>query len=147
MTREEISYSAQNMKALIRPELVRIAEIRGEPVAIIVALPDLNEALKGLNGCLLPFGWLRLLWRLKVKRPRKARVLLMGVRPQYQRGFLGGALSSMLMVELHKALRHAKYEAAELSWVLEDNTPMIRLLEGSGAKVYKRYRIYEKVLS
>ncbi len=144
MTSDEMIYSANNMKPIIKSELVHIAEVEGKPAAMIVALPDLNEALKGLNGKLLPFGWMKLLWRLKVKGVSGTRILLMGVRPQYQDGFLGGALAVTVMAKLHEALRSGGYQEAELSWILEDNAPMIRLAESSGAKVYKRYRIYEK---
>lgn len=146
MTADEIAHTANSMKPLIKPELVHIAEVDGKPAAMIVALPDLNEALDGLNGKLLPLGWVKLLWRLKVKGVRGARILLMGVRPKYQSGFLGAALAVTVMTKLHDALRRDGYKEAELSWILDDNAPMIRLVESAGATAYKRYRIYEKNL-
>lgn len=147
MTADEMTYTAHNMKPLINPDLVQIAEINGEPAAMIVALPDLNEALSGLHGKLLPWGWARLIWRLKIKGPNAARVLLMGVLPEHRHGFLGGSLAIALMTRLHEALRKHGYKEAELSWVLDDNIPMIRLAESAGAKEYKRYRMYEKDLT
>lgn len=147
MTADEITHTANNMKPLINSGLVHIAEIDGHPAAMIVALPDLNEALRGLGGRLLPLGWAKLLWRLKVKGVNGARILLMGVRPKHQNGFLGSALAVTLMNKLHKALRAEGYKDAELSWILEDNAPMIRLVENAGATPYKRYRIYEKTLT
>jgi hypothetical protein len=147
MTADEITHTANNMKPLINPDLVHIAEIDGHAAAMIVALPDLNEALNGLGGRLLPLGWAKLLWRLKVKGVSGARILLMGVRPKHQSGFLGSALAVTLMNKLHEALRTGGYKDAELSWILEDNTPMIRLVENAGASPYKRYRIYEKTLA
>ncbi len=146
MTADEMTHTANSMKPLIKPELVQIAEVHGKPAAMIVALPDLNEALDGLNGKLFPLGWAKLLWRLKVKGVGSARILLMGVRPKYQSGFLGAALAVTVMTKLHDALRKGRYNEAELSWILEDNAPMIRLIENAGAKAYKRYRIYEKSL-
>ena len=146
MTKEEISYVAKNMKPLIQPDLVQIVETDNKPAAMIVALPDLNEALDGLNGRLFPLNWVKLLWRLKVKRVNRVRVLLMGVRNEFQKGFLGSTLAITLMICLHKNMRMHGYKEAELSWILEDNTPMIRLIESAGGHVYKRYRIYEKDL-
>ena len=144
MTKEEISYVAKNMKPLIQPDLVQIVETNNKPAAMIVALPDLNEALDGLNGNLFPFNWIKLLWRLKIKRVNRARVLLMGVRNEFQKGFLGSTLAITLVICLHKNMRTHGYKEAELSWILEDNAPMIRLIESAGGHVYKRYRIYEK---
>lgn len=146
MTADELTHTANSMKPIIKPELVQIAEVEGKPAAMIVALPDLNEALDGLDGKLLPFGWAKLIWRLKVKGVSTERILLMGVRPKYQSGFLGAALAVTVMTKLHDAMRKAGYKEAELSWILEDNAPMIRLVESAGAKVYKRYRIYDKDL-
>lgn len=146
MTADEIAYTARSMKPLIQPDLVWIAEIENEPTAMIVALPNLNEALDGLGGRLFPFGWLKLLWRLKVKKMKTARILLMGVRKDQHNGFLGGALAVTVMERLHASLYANGYKDTELSWVLDDNAPMIRLIKGSGARFSKRYRIYQKDL-
>lgn len=147
MTAAEVAYMAANLKPLIRPELVRFAEVDGAPAAMIVALPDLNEALRGLDGRLLPFGWARLLWRLKVRGPRAGRVLLMGVRKAHRGGFLGSALAALLVSRLQAAAARAGLREMELSWVLEDNAPTRRLIESIGAEAYRRYRIYGKELA
>lgn len=144
MNSDEISYTAKNMKPLIQPDLVKIINIDGLPAAMIVGLPDLNELLEGLNGRLFPFGWAKLLWRLKFGAKRRARVLLMGVRPQYQKRFMGSAIATTLIERLYKSMNKAGYEDVELSWVLDDNKPMLRLIENGGARISKRYRVYEK---
>ena len=146
MTEEEINYAAKNMKPLIRPEFARIVEIDGEPVAMIVALPDLNEALRGLGGRLLPFGWAKLLWRIKRPGLRGARVLLMGVREKDRGGFKSSAIGALLVSRLRDALAARGFQEVEMSWILEDNMPIIRLIESLGGVPYKRYRIYEKPL-
>ena len=78
---------------------------------------------------------------------KSARILLMGVRKAHHNGFLGGALAVTVMERLHASLRANGYKDAELSWVLDDNAPMIRLIKGSGAELYKRYRVYQKDLT
>jgi hypothetical protein len=147
MTADEVHHLAKNLKPLIVPDLVYFAELNGTAAAMIVALPDLNEALQGLGGRLLPFGWAKLLWRLKFSGLSGARVLLMGVRPTVQQEFLGGALAIAVIVKLHQALRANGYKDVELSWILDDNKPMLRLAESIGAVPYKRYRMYEKDLA
>jgi hypothetical protein len=146
MTPEEITYTAKSMRPVIIPELARIAFVDGKPAAMIVGLPDINEAVADLNGRLLPIGWAKLLWRLKIKGLKGGRVLLMGVRKEFQNGAMGGALASLLIERLQSAAANAGFETLELSWILEDNLAMNRMLLAFGAKPYKTYRVYQKDL-
>lgn len=145
-TPERLDHLARTLKPLIVKDYVAIAEIDGEPGGMMVALPNLNEATRDLGGSLVPFGWAKLLWRLKVGRIRSLRVPLMGVRRRYH-GTLAGAA---LMVAMFDGIRQRAWERgvreAELSWVLEDNRAMRHIAEHMGARVYKRYRLYEKAL-
>lgn len=146
LTDERLDHLARSMKPILIEDLVAIAEIDGEPAAMMVALPNLNEAIRDLGGRLLPFGWAKLLWRLKVGRMRTLRVPLMGVRRKYH-GTLTGAALMMAMFDRIREAAHARgFREAELSWVLEDNRPMRHMAEHMGARIYKRYRLYEKPL-
>ena len=80
----EIAHMAKALKPIIEPGYVAIAELGGKPTAMAVALPNVNEAITDLNGRLLPFGWAKLLWRLKVRHPKSARIALMGVAKEHQ---------------------------------------------------------------
>jgi GNAT superfamily N-acetyltransferase len=145
-TKEEFNHLGRDLKQLVPYDFVQIAEVEGAPAAMIVAFPNLNEAIRDLNGRLLPIGWIKLLWRLKVSFPRIARVPLMGIRKDFQKKRLGAALAVMVIdaVRARGVRRGIKY--AELSWILEDNKGMRNILDGIGGKVYKRYRIYGKQL-
>lgn len=134
------------LKLLVPEDLLQIAEVDGEPCAFIVALPNLNEVIAPLAGRLLPFGWLRLLWRLGMHGPRTARVPLMGVRRTYQFSRLGPALALLLIEALQPPFVRRRLEALEMSWILESNSGMRNILEHIGASPYKRYRLYEKRL-
>jgi len=146
-TEEEIVHVAGAMKPLIQPELVWIAEVDGEVAGMIVCLPNLNEAIAGLDGALLPFGWLKLLWRLKVRGVKSGRVALFGVRKRFHRTPLGGALALMLLQALREGASSIGYTHAELSWILEDNKAVRQVIETVGGRPYKTYRIYEKPLT
>ncbi len=146
-TREEYLHLGQSLKYLVSSELVRIAEVEGRPVAFIVVLPDFNEWLKDLNGKLLPWGWLKLLWRFKFRPPTSARVVLMGLRPEFQRTIKGSLLVVRLIDDIREVLLKRGTKRLELSWILEDNWPMRRLAEALAGPPYKVYRIYEKELS
>ena len=114
---------------------------------MIVYLPNVNEAIAGLGGRLMPFGWIKLLWRLKVARVKSVRVPLMGVSRKFQRD-RRGQLLPFLMIDAGASRACAiGYQRFELSWVLEDNMPMRRISESIGASIYKTYRIYEKAIA
>jgi hypothetical protein len=139
----------ETVKTLIKlmpDDYIQIAEFDGEPAAFIVALPNINEAARDLNGSLLPFGWAKLLWRLKVRHPRTARIPLMGVRREFQQSRLGPTLAFLVIDAVRKALHANGVEDVEMGWILEDNMGMRNIIETIGGEAYKRYRVYEKEL-
>jgi hypothetical protein len=131
---------------LMDDDLIQIAELDGRPAAFIVAMPNINEAARDLNGSLLPFGWIKFLWRLKVGFPTTARVPLMGVRKEYQRTRQGPTLAFMVIDAVRKALHERAVTSVEMSWILEGNDGMRNIIEVIGGTIYKRYRMYEKDL-
>ena len=142
----EIAHLAKELKVLIYEDFVAIAEVDGAPAAFGIGLPNINEAIADLNGALLPFGWAKLLYRLKGGKIRSARLPLMGVRKQYHGTPLGVALAFGVIDRLHRNHAAKGYRQAELSWILEDNQSMRAIIEAAGAEPYKTYRIYEKDL-
>ena len=147
ITRDEVDHMAHAMRPLLHDRLVWFAEVDGAPVAFGLCLPDLNAAIRGLGGRLLPFGWARLLWRLKVSGVATARVPLMGVR----RHLAGSMLGRLLPLHITDALRREAMARGittiEMSWVLENNGPMRHLAESVGGRPYKTYRVYERALA
>ncbi|CAN5593114.1 GNAT family N-acetyltransferase [soil metagenome] len=141
MTDAEFEQMAKEMKPVVDPHLCLIAEVNGEPVGFSLTLPDLNQALKQLpNGRLLPFGIFRLLW--EKRKLRGLRVITLGFKQGYQHLGLGlGLYLRSWQVGAERGYQHA-----EASWILEDNWDMRRPLENMGARVYKRYRLYERAL-
>jgi hypothetical protein len=138
--------TVSTLTKLMPDDYIQIAEYDGEPVAFIVALPNLNEAARDLKGRLLPFGWAKLLWRLKVRHPQSARVPLMGVRQSFQHSRLGPTLAFMVIDAVRKALHARGVKDVEMGWILEDNDGMRNIIETIGGKAYKRYRVYQKEL-
>jgi hypothetical protein len=131
---------------LLDERLVWFAEADGQAVAFIVVLPNINEAVRDLDGRLLPFGWVKLLWRLKFRGVKSARVPLMGVRRSLAGTMVGSAIPLQLIGAVLPANAAFGFQWIELSWILEDNLPMRRILERLGARAYKTYRVYGKAL-
>jgi hypothetical protein len=145
-TDQEFQHLGKDLKMLVAEDLISIASVDGEQAAFMVVLPNINEIIRDLNGRLLPFGWLKLLWRLKVKYPQTARIPLMGVRCRFHDSMLGAALAFSVIVALQPpAIKHGIKEL-ELSWILEDNKGMRNIIETISGRVYKTYRIYNKEL-
>lgn len=147
MTPEEFRHMAKDMKTILDPNLLLIAEVRGEPAAFALALPDVNQAIKKItNGKLLPFGLVKLLWNLKgpgkKKTLNRCRVITLGIKKKFQQLGVG----PVLYLEYLKRGPAAGYPTGEASWILEDNLAMNKALEHMCGKRTKVHRIYEKTL-
>ena len=145
-TENELSKMAEDLRLIGIPELTYITEIDGEPAAVAVALPNVNELIKDFHGKLLPLGLPKLLWRLKVVGPKTARLGVLGIRKQYRHVRKYAGLSTYLYSKLNRTGRDLGIQWGELSWTLEDNGPVNLGIKFMGGKVYKTYRIYEREL-
>ncbi|WP_295524917.1 N-acetyltransferase [Novosphingobium sp. Chol11] len=146
-TDTEIAYAGKKFKPIVREDLIMIAEYEGEPVAFMMTLPDLNEAIKPMNGRLFPFGWIKLLRWLRNPQVRTMRVPLMGVRKRLQSSRLASQLAFM-MIEYIRRNSIARYGATrgEIGWVLDDNQGMLAIAEAIDSHVNRQYTIYGKPL-
>jgi hypothetical protein len=134
-------------KSRFYEELVRVAEYDGQAVAFMITIPDMNELIRDLDGKLFPFGWAKLLWRLRHPKTRRARVPLMGVAKKLHHTRLASQLAFMLIEFTRRdVVRNFGVTIGEFGWILEDNKGMLSIAELPGARVNHRYRIYEKGL-
>ncbi len=147
LTEAEIAFAAKKLKPIIYRDLVRIAEVDGEAVAFMITLPDINELTRDLNGELFPFGWAKLLWRLRKPKTWRLRVPLMGVASKLHHSRLASLLAFM-MIEYTRRDAVAKFGAThgEFGWILEDNKGMLSIAQLPSAQINHRYRVYEKAL-
>lgn len=147
LTPPEIRDVGVKLKPIVFNDLIRIAELDGRPVAFMMTFPDLNEAIKPLNGSLLPFGWAKLLLWLRAPKVRTMRVPLMGVVKDLQASRMAGQLAFM-MIEYIRRASIARYGATrgEIGWILDDNQGMRSIAETIGSSVNKVYQIYDKAL-
>ena len=146
LTEAEVTSAADALKLVLHDELSILAEIDGEPAGMCIAVPNLNEAIRDLNGRIFPLGFVKLLWRLKVKNPKTARLFLLGIKKKYRNVRRYGALALAMIAEVSIRGRKIGIEWGELSWTLEDNAPVNLAIKTVRGKVYKKYRIYEKAI-
>lgn len=147
MTADELAHMAKDLKPLLTDECLSIVEVDGKPEAFALALPNLTEMTADLDGKLLPFGWAKLAWRAKRRKYTTGRLLLMGVGRKYRDSAMGAGLALMAIEKMREGAHKIGIRSAELGWVLDDNKPMLRMLELLGARLYKTHRVYEKSLS
>jgi hypothetical protein len=147
LTESEIAHAGKKLKPIIYEDLVRVAEYDGEPVAFMITIPDINELIGDLDGDLFPFGWAKLLWRLRKPRTRRSRVPLMGVASKLHNTRLASQIAFML-IEFTRRAAVGKFgiEIGEFGWILEDNKGMLSIAELPGARINHRYRIFEKAI-
>ena len=145
-TEKELKKFADEFKLIAVPEITLIAEIDGEPAAVAFAVPNLNEAIRHLGGKLFPTGVFRLLWQAKVRRPKSARLIILGIAKKFRQKKRYAPLSAYLYVEMNNSGRRAGFEWGELSFTLEDNHPINLGIKSMGGEIYKKYRLYEREL-
>lgn len=140
LTDEELFYLGSKLRDIVVPELTLIAEENGVPVGFMGLLPDFNQVLRRMKGSLSPLSIVKALYYSK--RITDLRLLLLGIKREYrQRG-----VDALLFREGFKAVRKGGYKRVEFSWILEDNIPVQRLVKMIGARLYKRYRVYEMMI-
>ncbi len=145
LSEAEFEYFAKRLSRLAMADQVLLAEVRGRPVGFSVTLPDINEAIRPLNGRLtrfgLPIGLLRFMRRKK--RITTARMVVLNVLKEYRRR---GVVELLILGTLNYGKNVIGYTGAELGWTLEDNEAVNRTIEAVGGRRYKTYRVYEKSL-
>lgn len=146
LSRAELAKLADEFKLILEPRLTLVMSVDGEPAAFAIAVPNINEHLKGLDGKLFPTGAASLLYGMKVRGTRTARLALLGVRKKYRSMKRYAGMSTYMYAELAKAGQRLGIDWGELSWTLEDNTPVNLGIKLMGGKIYKTYRIFEKAL-
>ena len=135
---------ANQLRSILDPRIAFFLELNGLPIAISIAVPNMNEILKHVDGRLLPLGWLRLLYALKFHPPKTARLMLLGIRKQYHRSTSVPGLAALLLSETRRRWLAAGYNGGEISWTLEDNVRINRAVSIMGARQYKVIRLFEK---
>lgn len=140
MTNEEMTFMGKELRPIAVPELALLAFVNGEAAGVVIGLPDYNQVLVHLDGKLGPIQLAKAL--ILRRRISSSRAMLFGFKPQFRRT----GLPILLYWEAEQAARRLRYESYELSWNLEDNDPINRFDEAIGAKLYKRYRVFQREL-
>lgn len=146
LTEEQVKHMAAELRPIIEKHNVVFCYYEGEPAAFALVLPNINEAIRDMNGKLLPFNWAKLIWRLKIRGLKSARMPLMGIRKKLQRRPVGAAFAYKMIEMTNTENMRRGLVHSETSWILESNAGMLSMLEDMGCRIYKTYRIYEKAL-
>ncbi len=145
---DEVAKVAQDLKLIVDPDIAFIAEQDNKPVGMCIMLPNLNEAIADLDGKLFPLGFAKAVWRLKVKRPKSTRLMMLGLTKELRSNVKRyGGVAAAMYVEVAKRAIAKGYQWGELSWTREDDAPINLGIRSMGAKVYKKYRVYQKSLA
>jgi hypothetical protein len=144
---DEARFIARSILPVSKPKWMHIARYNGEDVAIAVQIPDVNEALRGLNGKLLPFGAAKLLWRVHAQGTRRTRVPMFGVAKKWRGTKAAQLATSTLFARILDDAYAADVEEIEYSWMLETNKFALNGLRRTGARLTRTFRVYERALS
>mgnify|MGYP001772913885 CR=1 FL=1 len=142
ITYEEGQDIANSLKLVLDSKIAFFALIEDEPAGVCIAVPNINEALKNTKGGKNPLELIKIL--LNLKKIKSIRLLILGVKKKFRKDY--PYLPLFMVGELIKRGKERGYEKAELSWTLEDNERINKIIKISGGRIYKVYRVYEKEL-
>jgi GNAT superfamily N-acetyltransferase len=134
------------MLPVSNPSWIRLARWRGEDIAVLSQIPDVNKALQGLDGRLLPFGWAQLMWRIHARGTEMTRIPMIGVARRWRGSRIGAMAISILLAEAISQARRAKVVQTEISWMLESNHAVLNLVASLPARRTRTFRVYERNL-
>ncbi|MFZ5444702.1 MAG: N-acetyltransferase [Myxococcota bacterium] len=142
MTRAEFMSIVNRLRPLVllRPELSLIAEVDGETVGFAITVPDTHVAQKEAGGYLFPFGLAKMLW--KARSIARLRGLMFGIKDGWRRR----GIDALLAYETFAQALALGYQSAELGWAMEDDTLVNRMLQATGGKHVKTFRLYQRPL-
>jgi hypothetical protein len=147
---EEVKKVAADLKLILDKDLAFMAEVDNKIMGMCIILPNINEAIHDLGGALLPFNWVKVLYRLKWKHPVSTRLMMLGIKKELRTGANTkkyAALSAAMYVEVAKRGMAKGYDWGELSWTREDDKPINLGIRAMGAEIYKRYRVYRTMIA
>jgi hypothetical protein len=137
----DLDQYALEMQVGFSKDWFMIAEVGGEPIAIAITIPDLNQVQRRMNGRLLPLGWWHFLRRNSYID--KVRVGFLGVKPKFQHT---GAAAALYVEHFDTSARHPLVKGGEMGWILETNRAMNRGMEAMNGRIVKKYRVYGRDL-
>jgi len=140
LTDDELYNLGERLKQIVVPELTLIAEDQGSPVGFMGMVPDFNSVLRHMHGRLTPLSIIKALYYSR--KITGLRLLLLGIKREYR----NKGVEALLIREVFKEIKKGGYKRVEFSWILEDNIPIQRIIEMADGRLYKKYRIYEKLL-
>lgn len=137
---DTLKESFREMKPIVDEKIIWFAYYRDEPIAFILALPDINVLLKSFNGKLNLWNKIRFYLKIKTTTIDRIRFIVMGCKTKYQNKGIESGLIKKIQVEV---LPRNTINTVELAWVADWNTKMIAIHEATGAtreKVHRTYR-------
>lgn len=146
ITPAEIQAMVKEMKPVLKPGHYILVEHGGAPVAVALLVPNLFDIIGDLDGAPSPAGWVKFAYRLLTGKFRSGRVIVLGVKRELRNTTLGAVIPSLIIKELMLRGRGTPYKTVELSWILETNTRIRRLIEQLVPAPYKVFRLYERAL-
>lgn len=143
---DEARFLAELAQPILPPDWTMLAYWKGEAIGVLTMAPDFNEVIRDLGGRLMPFGWAKIAWRLKVAGVKRVRVPIIGVRRGWRGTRVGAMAAAALLADAIEKARKAGVERLEVSWMLEENRNVLNLVAGMPAVRTKTWRIYQREL-
>jgi len=131
-------FGISNLRWFVDSHLFLVAELNGSPIAYIWSTPDYNQIFKKMKGRLDPYQLLQFFF--KKKDITMGKLPLIGIKKEFRNKSIGSYLNYHTLVEM----KNRGYIGAEVGWIDEKNTVAHTTIAITGAKLYKKLRVFEK---
>jgi len=145
-TESDVADLIKQFKPFFFPDSGFFIDVRGEPAAFVLSIPNIFDITADLGPRPSPLGWLRLLYRIWRQRYRGFRLALIGIGAKYQNSVIGGLISTVAFAEVQDRMRARKVKEVIAGWIVEQNQAAIRPLGTLGFRQTRIYNLYEKAL-
>ena len=145
-TESDVADLVKQFKPFLFPDSGFFIEVRGEPAAFVLSIPNIFEITADLGPRPGADGWIRLLYRIWRQRYRGYRLALIGIGAKYQNSVIGALISTVAFEEVRQRMRARQVEEVIAGWIVEQNRAAIRPLESLGFRQTRTYNLYEKTL-
>ena len=130
LSKEQVLMMFKKMKPVMDPRAIWFAYYQGNPIAMFINLPDLNQWFKYLNGKFDLLNKLYFLWLKTFKINRKLTGLVFGIIPEFQsKGINAYIIAETSTMLLKKKLPYTNYE---MQWIGDFNPKMMNMAKNVG---------------
>jgi ribosomal protein S18 acetylase RimI-like enzyme len=134
-------FGVKQIRWFVDSKLFLVAEYKGSPIAYLWSTPEYNQLFKNFKGRLSLYQLLQIL--ISKKQINIGKLHFIGIKKEFRNKNIASYLNYEALVEM----KRRGYIGAEVGFIDERNTVAHSTIAKTGAKRYKKFRVFEKIIN